>query len=55
MTAWPVLALALLLADEPFRSAEEVQSWLTYYYLKPRPELARFCRGLRSVATSIGC
>jgi len=40
MTAWPVLAFALLLVDEPFRSAEEVQSWLTYYYLKPRPELA---------------
>jgi hypothetical protein len=31
-----VLAAA---AEEPFRSPEELQAWLTYYYLKPRPEL----------------
>lgn len=40
MIVWPVLVAALLVADEPFRSAEEVQSWLTYYYLNPRPKLA---------------
>ena len=31
-----VLAVAV---DQPFRSTEEMQQWLTYYYLKPRPQL----------------
>jgi hypothetical protein len=34
------LSVGLLLAVAPaFDSADELQQWLTYYYLKPRPEL----------------
>lgn len=35
-----ILALLLLAmaGDSPFRSTEDVQRWLTYYYLRPRPD-----------------
>jgi hypothetical protein len=40
LKVWPFLLTALVFAGEPvFRTADDVQSWLTYYYLKPRPEL----------------
>ncbi len=36
----PVVLLVLAAtAQEPFRSQAELQAWLTYYYLRPRPEL----------------
>jgi hypothetical protein len=34
-----VMLLALVAAPAPDLSIDEIQLWLTYYYLKPRPEL----------------
>jgi hypothetical protein len=40
----PLIVLALLFSgaascNSPFASTEELQRWLTYYYVKPQPEL----------------
>jgi hypothetical protein len=39
MTMAAVLIIAVLAASQSQPSIEEVHLWLTYYYLKPRPEL----------------